>query len=48
MREAAGQRRRALAPLEGRDPVLRVGAGGAAWAVLAAGEKKEMGKEPDC
>ena len=44
MREAAGQRRRALAPLEGRDPVLRVGAGGAAWAVLAAGEKKEMGK----
>lgn len=50
MREAAGSAGALLASPAGGDPVLPVGAGGASWDVLAAGEKgqkKEMGKEPD-
>lgn len=38
-----------LASLARRDPVLRVGAGGAPWAIPAVAEKreKEMGREPN-
>lgn len=49
MREAAGCAGALLDSPAGGDPVLPVGAGGASWDVLAAGEKgqkKEMGKEP--
>lgn len=49
MREAAGGAGALLASLSGRDPVLRVGAGGESWAVLAARRRgeKETGTEPD-
>lgn len=49
MREAAGSAGALLDSPAGGDPVLPVGAGGASWDVLAAGEKgqkKEMGREP--
>lgn len=48
MREAAGSAGALLDSPAGGDPVLPVGAGGASWDVLAAGEKgqkREMGRE---